>query len=266
MAHVERQRPVAPAGVIVRNAYPDLDGSWGEVERAAAEYGWAVLDPGRNTGFAGGANLGLARAAELGAEFVWLINPDARAADDALAVMVAAMKRDGRLAAVGCRLGSGPPGGRVVWWSGRAVERERPPWGFVSGASVLLRRSAVAEVGGFDERLFLYWEDVDLCVRLRRAGYRLAVADDAHVFHEGGRAVGRGRPVQDYFSARNGLLVVRQHAARFLPTAAACTAVRITLAKLVRGDWARLRAAWRGWWDGLRGAGGPGPGGLTDAR
>lgn len=58
---------------------------------------------------------------------------------------------------------------------------QRPDW--VNAAFLLLRREAYAEVGGFDERYHMYCEDVDLCLRLQAAGWRLARADAAVVEH-----------------------------------------------------------------------------------
>lgn len=258
MEGVDAQVPARPAGIVVCNAYPDAEGSWGRVAQFAAERQWRVIDPGRNIGFAGGANLGLTAAAAAGAGGVWLLNPDTEPAPDALAALVAAMRQDVSLAAAGSELGSDPPGGRLRLWLGRASEHFNGPWDFVSGASVLLRLDALAAAGGFDERLFLYWEDVELCLRLRKAGYTVAVVPSSHVRHaRGGSLTPGSADLRDYYGVRNALLVVRKHAPWAMPAAAVAVAARMTLAKLVRGEGTRLRAAWRGWWDGLRGIGGP---------
>ena len=65
---------------------------------------------------------------------------------------------------------------------------EREP-GWISGACMLARRSALDAVGGFDEGFFLYEEDVDLCLRLRRAGWRIVFSPAAEVVHHLGRSV-----------------------------------------------------------------------------
>jgi GT2 family glycosyltransferase len=59
---------------------------------------------------------------------------------------------------------------------------------WVSGSCVLLRRQAFNEVGGFDARYFLYWEDADLCKRLRNAGWNIRIRPDARVVHIGARS------------------------------------------------------------------------------
>jgi GT2 family glycosyltransferase len=59
---------------------------------------------------------------------------------------------------------------------------------WVSGSCVLVRREAFTEIGGFDERYFLYWEDADLCRRLRNAGWTVRFRPDAQVLHAGARS------------------------------------------------------------------------------
>jgi GT2 family glycosyltransferase len=57
---------------------------------------------------------------------------------------------------------------------------------WISGACMLARREALAAVGGFDERYFLYWEDADLCRRLRAAGWTARYVPHAVVVHRVG--------------------------------------------------------------------------------
>lgn len=59
---------------------------------------------------------------------------------------------------------------------------------WVSGASMLARRQALEAVGGFDERFFLYWEDADLCLRLRHAGFHVRYVPGAEVVHQVGQS------------------------------------------------------------------------------
>jgi GT2 family glycosyltransferase len=69
---------------------------------------------------------------------------------------------------------SGPPDARTVDW--------------LSGACMLARREALTSVGGFDERYFLYWEDADLCRRLRGRGFDVRYVPDATAIHRVGQS------------------------------------------------------------------------------
>jgi GT2 family glycosyltransferase len=71
--------------------------------------------------------------------------------------------------------------GRLAWMAGRIVGRN-----WFTAACVLVRAAAFRNVGGFDERFFMYFEDVDLCIRLENAGWRLAGVDGAVARHVGG--------------------------------------------------------------------------------
>lgn len=74
-----------------------------------------------------------------------------------------------------------------------------PPIG-PSGAAAAFDRDAFLEVGGFDERLFAYWEDVDLVLRLRRAGGTCALAPDARAVHTHSATLGSGSPRKNYLT------------------------------------------------------------------
>ncbi len=72
----------------------------------------------------------------------------------------------------------------------RSTERE-VEW--VSGSAMLLRRAALGNVGPFDEGYFMYVEDVDLCTRLRKRGWRVVFTPEVEVMHVGGVSTGRSR-------------------------------------------------------------------------
>lgn len=72
----------------------------------------------------------------------------------------------------------------------RTTERE-VDW--VSGACMLIRRSAFDQVGAFDEAFWLYGEELDLCTRLRGAGWKVLATPELEIVHEGGVSTGRSR-------------------------------------------------------------------------
>ncbi|WP_066655011.1 glycosyltransferase family 2 protein [Curtobacterium sp. MR_MD2014] len=122
-----------------------------------------------------------------------------------------------------------------------------PLFGF-SGGAVLLRRDALADVGGFDESLFMYYEDLDVSWRLRLAGYEVRHAPDAVVTHRHAASSGSDSPLVRYQSMRNRLAVVlrngspqmvRRVVLRTLARAAR-DLVRPAGGQLTPAQWARL--------------------------
>ncbi len=167
--------------------------------RAVAEsYGARYLDPGRNGGFAAGVNHGLAHRLDPDAD-VLLLNPDAVVDADTVTRLQDALDSDAGLASVGPEQvdAAGTPA-RVEWpfpspgraWLealglGRALGAGRGGT-FVIGSVLLLSARALAEVGPFDERFFLYAEETDWARRARRAGWRHAIVPGAVALHLGG--------------------------------------------------------------------------------
>ncbi|MFB8387022.1 glycosyltransferase [Microbacterium sp. NPDC055910] len=167
-----------------------VDNSSSAETRAMAERrGAHYIDPGRNLGFGAGVNVALRSLADRGAEGadVLLLNPDARIAPDAVGELHRVLHGSGRIATVGATQtepGSGSP--VRVWWP---FPRPLRAWldavglgrldrakGFAIGSVLLLRAEAIAEIGHFDERFFLYAEEVDWQKRATDAGWRIAVA------------------------------------------------------------------------------------------
>lgn len=182
-----------------------------------------LLQTGANLGFGGGCNVGIRHALATGAEYVWLINSDATVDSGALSALVRKADGNPQLGAVGSVLFEADTvsrvqlwgGGRVGLWLGRSVHSLSPAdtMDFVSGASMLLRRSALEQVGLFDDAsFFMYWEDTDLGFRLRKAGWTLAVADDSNIWHKQSTSLGLGNPLLDEYATRSCVRFLRRHA------------------------------------------------------
>lgn len=120
----------------------------------------------------------LARLADRG---VGVVAPRVRSAGGALEDSARRFPTAGRLAAKGLRLLRAAP---ALDYAESAAAFE-PDW--VAGMFMMFRRDAYADAGGFDERYFLYYEDVDLCARLRLAGLRVVLEPAAQVVHDARR-------------------------------------------------------------------------------
>ena len=96
---------------------------------------------------------------------------------------------------------------------GDVVDLEAPAnvdW--VSGACMILRRRAVEQVGAFDERFFMYFEDADLCRRAREAGWLVFYLPHVEVVHEAGGS-SRSRPRAIWLLHKSAFLYHRKHGA-----------------------------------------------------
>jgi len=132
-------------------------------------------------------------------------------------------------------------------WTGRSHHQRAPAsLDFVSGASMLLRREALQQVGMFDDKsFFMYWEDTDLGLRLRRAGWQLGVAAQSRVWHKQSASLGQGSPSLDQYFTRSALRFFRKHAA--MPIVPSVSLIAMMMAKrLISGDQGRVCAVWRG--------------------
>ncbi|WP_415296808.1 glycosyltransferase [Cellulosimicrobium sp. SJTW-1] len=169
-----------------------------EIREITELAGGRYLDPGRNGGFAAGVNHALAHRQAPGADIL-LLNPDAVVTPEDVETLHRALHASPRVASVGPQQvdDEGTPA-RVVWpfpspaatWIeavGLARLRRTPvDRSFVIGSVLLLDAAAVDELGGLDERFFLYAEETDWAYRAVRAGWRHAVVPEARATHLGG--------------------------------------------------------------------------------
>jgi N-acetylglucosaminyl-diphospho-decaprenol L-rhamnosyltransferase len=247
--------------VVVDNG--STDGSLSAAQAHVPDLG--VIVPGRNLGYGAAANRGVAATT---APLVLVCNPDLEVPAGAVDALAAALDADPGCALVGplirtpegdrypsarhfpsmvdaaghALLGLFAPDNRFTRsyqrsdLDGVTVEVESVDW--VSGACFLARRSAFEEVGGFDESYFMYAEDVDLCWRLQRAGWRVAYAPTAEVTHLQGRSTDR-HPYRMILEHHRSLLRFATRSSTgwrkaLLPLVAVGVAVRVGLACVAR--------------------------------
>ena len=174
-----------------------------------------LLRSDSNLGFGGGCNIGIRYALAHGADFIWLLNNDTVVQSVTLSALVNQMHSDPYNGAVGSVLFymNNPNaiqawgGGYVNFLTGRSTHCFSPvdpnSLNYLTAASMLLRKEALEEVGIFDEKsFFMYWEDVDLCYRLRNGGWKLDVAPGAKVLHQESGSLGaKNSQLYRYYSA-----------------------------------------------------------------
>ncbi|MGN6189376.1 MAG: glycosyltransferase family 2 protein [Conexibacter sp.] len=250
---------VAHRAVVVDNASPDDS----VAALRASELPVEVLELGANRGYAAACNAGVAVGT---ADVVVLLNNDVLLEPDFLARLVAPLEADAGLGSAtplllrpdratvdNAGLTADPTLAGFPRHQGRplaAAGDARPLLLGPSGAAGAYRRAAFERVGGMDERIFLYQEDLDLALRLRAAGWRTAFAPGALGVHLGSATTGRRSAAQrrhagfarGYLLRRYGVLRGR-HGPRALGTEAIVAAGDLVISR----DAAALSGRIAGW-------------------
>jgi len=191
----------------------------GAPESAAERFpGTQLLRTGENLGYGRAVNRGVASLYCSASEFIVVANPDVVWGPGSIDALLEAMNRWPTAGAVGPLIrdpdGSVYPSARHLpslirggmhavvgplwknnpWTKAYRQERQEPSEravGWLSGSCLLMRRAAFEQIGGFDERYFMYMEDVDLGDRLGRAGWLNVYVPDAEILHDKGHSTGR---------------------------------------------------------------------------
>ncbi|MDP1525823.1 MAG: glycosyltransferase family 2 protein [Rhodocyclaceae bacterium] len=210
-------RPADLKAVVVDND----SGDTGPVAAAIDAHGWsdwvALVRAPKNGGFGYGNNLGAATArATWNVSLIHFLNPDTQVRAGAIVALRDFLAAHPRAALAGSRFlngdGSAWPyafrfpglasefeGGLSFGPVSRLLHRhvvpcimssEPAPIDWVSGASVMMRAAALDELRGFDESFFLYFEETDLCLRARQAGWDTWYVPDSLVVHIAGQSTG----------------------------------------------------------------------------
>lgn len=184
-----------------------------------------VIKNKENLGFAGGVNVGTKYALKNGAEYVFLLNQDATVKQGAIEKLVQIIEKDSQIGIVGPLI-LNPDG--TIWSAGGIVDKKRFTAGhlddlnssrqartikavdFVSGCAMMIRNDVFEKIGFFDERFFLYYEDVDFCFRVRKANFKIIFVPQAVVTHHYQSTIEKEKKKR-YFMARNHFLFLAKH-------------------------------------------------------
>lgn len=241
----------------------------GSPARAKAKYPEIeVIAAGGNLGFAGGCNLGIRSSA---GDYAALLNNDTEVEPGWLDALVRPMDSDASIAAAQPKLRwlkerstfdySGGAGGLMDVYGypfcrGRLFQTlekdegqydQSPPDIFwASGSASIYRRSALEAAGLLDEDFFMHMEEIDLCWRLRLAGYRVASVPGSVVYHLSGGSLPAGNYLKMYLNHRNSLLMLLKNYSleslmRIWPARLALEAMSLAKA-LASGNWQWARA------------------------
>jgi GT2 family glycosyltransferase len=191
--------------LFVDNASRDDSAAVGRAAMERLELPGRVMALEQNLGCAGGNNVGWRAAA---GEVIVFLNPDTELQPDCIEQLVLPLLEDEKIGVTGAKMYF--PGGRIIQHAGGIVHpngmtnhhgagrEDNGEWDvardvdYVTGAALAMRRGLMEKVGGFDEDYFpAYYEEVDLCLRVRRAGFRVVYIPTAVLVHHESVSVGK---------------------------------------------------------------------------
>jgi len=256
-----------PILILVDNGSSD-----GTSEAVKEEFpGIDLLETGENLGYAGGNNVGIRRALELGADYVLILNNDTIVAPGFMREMLAVASRSERIGFVSPKIyfQDSPDllwfaGARFHTWCGYGRmtgyrERDRGQYDQIReidrpcGCVMLVSRRLCDEAGLLDPSLFLYADEIEWMLRAKKKGFKAFFAPKAIVWHKVSASVGKeGHPDAFYYGVRNTLYALNKHekAPSTLPGKLRNLLVEMTFLfstfKLGSGAWEGFRATWEG--------------------
>ena len=198
---------------------------------------YKILVNNENLGFAGGNNVGIKYALENGADYVCVLNNDTIVHPNLIIRIIDTFKKDHLVGMASPKIYFAPGFefhikrykkedlGRVIWYAGGEIDwnnvygktrgvdevdrgqyNKREETDFATGTCIVFSRSLLEKVGMFDEKYFMYYEDTDLSVRAKRAGFKILFVPEATIWHKVAQSSGIGSDLNDYFISRNRLL------------------------------------------------------------
>lgn len=188
-----------------------------------------VLRNMENLGFVGGNNVGINHVLEQEVDYVMLLNNDTIVATDMLRTLTAVAESDSAIGIVGPKIFYydqpdliWAAGASIDWNTGKvsrledrrlsSVGDEYPETvDYVHGCAICVKRSVIDQIGLLDDRLFIYYEETDWCVRASRREWRIVYVPQSRIWHRVSATMGTASPATEYYMSRNALLFLAKH-------------------------------------------------------
>ena len=230
-----------------------------------------------NLGYALGNNKGIQKALESGCDYVFLLNNDTTVDQDCLNELLKIAESNPRIGIAGPKIYLYHDPARV-WYAGGEIRfreaisvssglfrRDRPSFNipsevsFITGCAMLVKRTAIEEVGLLDPEYVSYLEDTDWCWRMARKGFKLVYVPGARVYHKVSQSFG-STPYNEksmYLMGRNAVIFVKRYGTFFRWLKFIfffwLSVIYALPRELVRGNHKAVLAKVRGFFDGMKG-------------
>lgn len=183
----------------------------------------------KNLGFAGGNNLGIKSAK---GEYLFLVNNDTEFSPGLLETLTETLQGNAEIGIISPK---------INYWDNKQIiqyagftkmnyytcrnecigqfETDRGQFnninaetGYIHGAAMMIRRSALKAAGNMAENFFLYYEEMDWCEQIKRSGFKIWVNTNAVIYHKESLSVGKNSAIKEFFMNRNRILFTRKNA------------------------------------------------------
>lgn len=204
--------------------------------------GFVIIPNKKNLGFTGGNNVGIKYALTEGADYIIILNNDTLVHKNLITNLLD-VARDPQVGAVSPLIYFAKGFefhkdrykkndlGKVIWYAGgkidwnnvygstRAVDevdkgqfKKVEETDFATGTCMLLSSAALRKIGGFDDKYFMYYDDTDLSMRLKKANYKILFDPNSIVWHKVSTSSGIGSKLHDYYTTRNRMIFGMKYA------------------------------------------------------
>ncbi|OGZ34499.1 MAG: hypothetical protein A2174_02690 [Candidatus Portnoybacteria bacterium RBG_13_41_18] len=186
----------------------------------------------KNLGYAGGNNVGIRYALEKGADYVLLLNNDTLVSPDFLSKLVAISESSEKIGMAGPKILFANDknriwfgGGVFTWFGGDKHFRyneidandSQKDIDYMTGCALLIKKEVIEKIGLLNEDYFLYYEDIDWCLRAKKIGHKIVYEPSSKIWHKVSRTA---KPAWDkiifYYHARNALLLAKLNAPKII--------------------------------------------------
>ncbi len=229
------------------------------------------LQSGANLGFAGGNNVAVRQCK---GDYLFFVNNDAEITEDCIEKLLAVLQSDPKIGIVSpllCYYPSEETNHKTIIqyagtsevhpltarnktfgagqeWNGQYTQIQETA--YAHGAAMMVPREVIEKVGMMEESFFLYYEELDWCASIKKAGYKIYIEPNALVYHKESVTVGKANPLKTYYQNRNRILFMRRHHGGlslfiFYLFLLFFTIPKNTLKFLIQGDFAHVKAFWR---------------------